>query len=89
MTAAQRARKTTTTTPAAAANKYTPSEGSLGKNVDYTLTADGILTMTVDLNGDHGPSASGKTIVIATSSGNKEIAGGSGAVIGFNAYRKP
>lgn len=88
MTAAQRARKTTTTTTPAAAAKYTPAEGELGKNITYSLTAEGILTMTVDLNEEQGLSASGKSMVLATSSGNKEIPGGAGAVIGFNAYRK-
>lgn len=88
MTAQQQARRAAAK-PAAPAHKYTPSEGSMGKGLDYTLTAEGILTLTVDLNGDFGPSATGKTTVIATSSGNKEIAGGAGAVVGFNAYRKP
>ncbi len=86
MTAAQRARKTTTT-PATAA-KYTPAEGELGKNITYSLTAEGILTMTVDLNASQGQSASGKSLVIATSSGNKEVPGGAGAVLGVNVYRK-
>ncbi len=45
------------------------------------------LTITVDLSQDHGPSASGKTIRIATSGGNKPIEG-TDAIIGLNIYRK-
>jgi hypothetical protein len=45
------------------------------------------LTISVDLSKDHGPSKSGKTIIIATSSGNKPIEG-TDAVIGLNIYRK-
>jgi len=46
-----------------------------------------ILTITVDLSTSQGPSKSGKTIIIATSSGNKPIEG-TDAVIGLNVYRK-
>jgi len=45
------------------------------------------LTITVDLSKDHGPSKSGKTIIIATSSGNKAIEG-TDAIIGLNIYTK-
>ena len=45
------------------------------------------LTITVDLSKDHGPSKSGKTIIIATSSGNKPIEG-TDAIIGLNIYTK-
>jgi len=56
------------------------------KNAD--LKVDGNkLTITVDLSKDHGPSKSGKTIIIATSSGNKPIEG-TDAVIGLNIYTK-
>ena len=56
------------------------------KNADLKLTGDK-LTITVDLAKDFGPSNSGKTIIIATSSGNKPIED-TGAVIGLNIYRK-
>lgn len=46
-----------------------------------------ILTITVDLSKSQGPSKSGKTIIIATSSGNKPV-DGTDAVIGLNVYRK-
>ncbi len=45
------------------------------------------LTIEVDLSKEQGPSRSGKTIIIATSSGNKPIEG-TDAVIGLNIYRK-
>lgn len=45
------------------------------------------LTITVDLSKDHGPSKSGKTIIIATSSGNQKI-DGTDAIIGLNVYTK-
>ena len=45
------------------------------------------LTITVDLSKDHGPSKSGKTTIIATSSGNQKIEG-TDAIIGLNVYTK-
>ena len=35
-------------------------------NVDYKVTDDNKLMIEVDLNQMHGPSASGKTLIIAT-----------------------
>ena len=54
-------------------------------NADMRIDGD-ILTITVDLAKDHGPSKSGKTIIIASTQGNKPI-GTTGAVIGLNIYR--
>ena len=54
-----------------------------GVNVDGTT-----LTLTIDLSREIGPSKSGKTTIIATTSGNKEIPGTDGLVLGLNAYRK-
>ena len=48
---------------------------------------DDQLTITVDLSQDHGPSASGKTIRLATSNGNQKIEG-TDAIIGLTMYRK-
>ena len=45
------------------------------------------LTITVDLSKEHGPCKSGKTLIIATSSGNQKIEG-TDAIIGLNIYRK-
>lgn len=59
-----------------------------GNNVAMEVKGD-LLTITVDLKKDFGPSASGKTIVIASTKGNVPIMGTSmGAVIGLNIYRK-
>lgn len=46
-----------------------------------------ILTITVDLSKSFGPSASGKTIIIASTEGNQPI-DGTPAVVGLNVYRK-
>lgn len=45
-----------------------------------------ILTIEVDLSKTFGPSKSGKTIVIASTKGNKEI-GNTGCYIGLNVYK--
>jgi ABC-type uncharacterized transport system YnjBCD ATPase subunit len=44
------------------------------------------LTITIDLSKSQGPSKSGKSTVIATTGGNKEIA--TGVYMGLNIYRK-
>jgi len=64
------------------------TEGSCGKNAAFVVSDKGILTVTVDLNVEQGPSASGKTMIIATSAGNQQIEGSNGAIIGLNVYRK-
>jgi len=45
-----------------------------------------VLTLTIDLSKSQGPSKSGKTMIIATSSGNQEII--PGVYLGVNCYRK-
>ena len=57
------------------------------KNVEMTVT-ENILTIKVDLSKEFGPSASGKTIIIATTSGNVEVPGAEDKKIGLNIYRK-
>ena len=42
------------------------------KNIESTLDGD-ILTLKIDLSKDFGPSKSGKTTVIATTSGNATV----------------
>ena len=71
-----------------ATKKWTKSEGSVGKNAKFVIDEKGIMTMTIDLNLDLGPSASKKSNIIATSEGNQKIDGGNGAIIGLNVYRK-
>ena len=58
------------------------------QNVTMKVTGNK-LTITVDLSKDHGKSASGKTIKIASTGGNKEVPGGKGAIIGLNIYKYP
>jgi len=54
------------------------------KNVAITTDKKGIMTITVDTNKDFGLSKSGKTVIVATTGGNKE----EGSVfIGLNVYR--
>jgi len=56
---------------------------------------DGILTLKIDTRKDIGPSASGKTIMIASSGGNKKInvgdetSGDDFIMLGLNLYRYP
>ncbi len=73
---------------ATAKKVWKATEGKIGKNAAYTINEKGIMTVTVDLNLDLGPSKSGKTNIIASSEGNQKIDGGNGAVIGLNCYRK-
>ena len=46
-----------------------------------------ILTIKVDLDENLGPSKSGKTVLVATSKGNKKIEGRE-EMIGLNIFRK-
>jgi len=54
-------------------------------NVDLKVNGN-IMTITVDLSKDFGPSASGKTIQIASTLGNKPV--GDGIAFGLNVYKK-
>lgn len=55
------------------------------KNI-HTEREGTTLTLTIDLSKSQGPSKSGKSTVIATTGGNKEIA--PGIYLGLNVYRK-
>ena len=57
------------------------------KNVEMSLEGN-ILTIKVDLTKEFGPSASGKTIIIASTEGNVTFPGHEAAKIGLNVYRK-
>ena len=47
-------------------------------------TKDNILTITVDLSKEFGPSKSGKTIIVASTNGNESV----GEVkVGLNVYK--
>lgn len=60
------------------------------KNVE-TSVKNGKLTIVIDLAKNVGPSATGKTIVLGTTAGNKPIAlpDGQSAFLGVNCYRYP
>ncbi len=57
------------------------------KNVDMTLDGN-ILTIKVDISKEFGPSTSGKTIIIASTEGNKPVPGKEEVKIGLNVYKK-
>lgn len=57
------------------------------KNVEIKLEGD-ILTIKVDVTKEFGPSASGKTIIIASTEGNISIPEKESVKIGLNVYRK-
>jgi hypothetical protein len=57
------------------------------KNVEMSVDGN-ILTIKVDLSKEFGPSASGKTIIIASTEGNVAITGREEAKIGLNVYHK-
>jgi len=56
------------------------------KNVEMA-TEGTILTITVDLSKDFGPSKSGKTTIVASSEGNIEVPGAPGVKLGLNIYK--
>ncbi|GKS58416.1 hypothetical protein YTPLAS18_19430 [Nitrospira sp.] len=56
------------------------------KNVEMTVQGT-VLTITVDLSKEFGPSSSGKTIIIASTEGNVSIPNREEKV-GLNVYRK-
>ena len=56
------------------------------KNVEMTL-AGNILTITVDLTKEFGPSSSGKTIIVASTEGNIAVPERD-EKIGLNVYRR-
>jgi len=57
------------------------------KNVEMKVE-DNILIIKVDLTKEFGPSASGKTIIIASTEGNITIEGHDKTKIGLNVYKK-
>jgi len=58
------------------------------KNVKMSVDGN-ILTIKVDLSQDFGPSASGKTILIGSTQGNKQVSRKFPEVrVGVNVYKK-
>lgn len=58
------------------------------KNCDMKL-AGNILTITVDLAKDYGKSASGKSVIIASTEGNVSVPEKEDIKIGLNVYKRP
>ena len=58
---------------------------ALGNNIKYEVKGDK-LVIEVDLTKDYGESKSGKSIQIASSQGNKEVA--DNVFVGLNVYKK-
>jgi len=58
----------------------------VGRNVEVEVNAH-LLTITVNLKAPGKPSATGKTLVIASTEGNQAIA--PGVYLGLNVYTKP
>lgn len=57
------------------------------KNVDMIVNGN-ILEIKIDLTKNFGPSASGKTEIIATTAGNVSIPDNDDVKIGLNIYKK-
>jgi hypothetical protein len=57
--------------------------------INVKMTVEGnILKIEVDLTEEHGPSASKKTTIIATTSGNAAVPGQEGVQVGLNVFKK-
>ena len=63
----------------------TEEQKSTMKNIEIE-TKGSTLLLTIDLSKSYGPSKTGKSITIATTSGNKEIV--PGIYMGVNVYKK-
>ncbi len=65
---------------------------TMGKedSIDYHVDSDGILTIRIDTKKELGPSASGKTTLIASSGGNAKLDVGINVdcFLGSNLYYK-
>lgn len=57
------------------------------KNVSMSVQKN-ILTITVDLSKEFGPSSSGKTTIVASTEGNQPVNGSDSIRVGLNIYKK-
>jgi hypothetical protein len=55
------------------------------KNIEQVVEGS-MLTIRIDLSKSYGPSASGKSVIIASTEGNQPI--GVGMFLGLNVYKK-
>lgn len=58
----------------------------IGKNIEASVKG-GKLTLTIDLKEEQGKSGSGKSTIIATTSGNVTVEGTDGMKLGLNLYK--
>ena len=58
------------------------------KNLQIEVKGKSIVITILDYTKEIGLSASGKSKTVATTSGNVQVEGTNGVVIGLNAYRK-
>ncbi len=56
------------------------------KNVEFAVNGN-MLTITVDLSKDFGMSATGKSVIISTTEGNRNLPGRN-EIIGLNIYKR-
>ena len=59
---------------------------NLGKNIEFEVKGPK-LTLVIDLKEEQGLSGSGKSTIVATTSGNVKVPGVDGVTLGINAYR--
>ena len=57
------------------------------KNVNMKVEG-AVLTITVDLSKEFGPSSTGKTIIIASTEGSVTVPEREGVKLGLNVYKK-
>lgn len=57
------------------------------QNVTMTRDASRLL-IEIDLSKDFGPSASGKTVIVASTRGNPPVPGAADTFIGINCFRR-
>ena len=60
----------------------------VGDNINMAIASTGKMYLEVDLNKTIGPASSGKSIVIASTRGNKSIEAVTGSRMGLNFWRK-
>lgn len=60
---------------------------NLGKNIEFKVEGKK-LTLVIDLDKEQGLSGSGKSTIVATTSGNVKLPGAEEVTLGINAYRR-
>lgn len=63
------------------------AKSNVGRNVEVSNGTGSIVTLTIDMAQDFGPSKSGKTIIVASTGGSVEIPGHPGVKLGLNIFK--